>query len=1014
MPTLNKKNSLAQPRRLAAAIAFAFGAGTSVFAAAQATKKVDMNIVAQPLDVALKQIAEAYKLQVVFAPQDVKGAKTVALKGSYTPVEAVAKLASDSGLSTTFNGQDTVVVKPKALGDSSRSPNGGQLENPLQLAQAQNQNNSAGAGAIEGTKAETAGAEAARSTQKPNEGKQARNAERIEVTGSRVRRVEAEGALPVNVYTRRDIERSGQPTIGNFLSTLNEVSMITSETTNGGTVRQSTVQLRGLPVGSTLLLINGRRVQAVGSSSANFFNLNLIPLAAVERIEVLPVGSSAVYGGDALAGTVNIILKKSADGPSIDLRYGAAKGTEDGSVAFTAGGNFERGSFLLLGNVSKTTPLYSGERAFFSDADFRRFGGIDARTRDCTPGTITSATTANLPGLSATFAGIPTNASGRALTIADFAATAGIANLCNGNSNGNGFALVSGNENKAVHATADYRLAGGWSMFGELTYTDDRLKVAESGLSLSNVLVPASNPNNPFGVPVRVTARLGVENGASGFTRNSEFTRALFGLRGEIAAGWDAEATATTTRDESVGVTVNGSANATARTAALASANTATALNPFTIGRAASDDVLDAIWPDTYRNSKGKKDLLNAFVRGPAFSLPAGSVDVIAGAEWARDAYKTATPNSFDFDYKRQSQAVFGEIRAPLLTTTSDSGTKFELATLTLAVRRDNYSDFGNANTHQWGLEVRPIRSMFLRAAAATSFKPPTLLQLNPGESVFATELLGLRDPQRNNAPIIGGEARFVSPLPLQPETGKAQTLGAMWEPEGAAGVRLSLNAWQVKINGLIVQLFPQDILNNEAVFPGFVTRGPSVGGATGLVTRVVAGFVNVGRVEIAGSDWEGAYSLATSAGKLSLSTSASRTSKYQVQIAPGAPLADRLGRRNTSAWAPKWKGRVAAGLDTGPLSVGVTGRYLGAYKDAGTSTRELGDYWLYDLSASLDLKKLAPTFSSTFKTAVLSLGIVNISNKLPEFAGTTQPFYDFTQGDWRGRYANVRLAVGW
>jgi len=101
----------------------------------------------------------------------------------------------------------------------------------------------------------------------------------------------------VNVYTRKDIEQSGQPNLERFLAGLNEVSASAGEDSLGATLGQDTVQLRGLPLGTTLVLIDGRRVEAVGSPSANFFNLNLVPMAAIERIEIVPVGSSAVYDG---------------------------------------------------------------------------------------------------------------------------------------------------------------------------------------------------------------------------------------------------------------------------------------------------------------------------------------------------------------------------------------------------------------------------------------------------------------------------------------------------------------------------------------------------------------------------------------------------------------------------------------------------------------------------------------------------------------------------------------------
>jgi iron complex outermembrane recepter protein len=317
------------------------------------------------------------------------------------------------------------------------------------------------------------------------------------------------------------------------------------------------------------VLVNGRRVQAVGSSSANFFNLNLIPMQAIERIEVVPVGSSAVYGGDALAGVVNVILKKSVDGQALAVRLGGGRNVGDHGLSLATGGSSEEGSYLLMGAFSKSTPLTMAERSFFRDADYRRFGGPDTRVRNCTPGTVSSTTGGNLPGLGASLAGIPNLSAGVVPSISDFQGTAGQANLCNVWANGQGYALVHGLETAGLHALADRHLGRGWSVFGELTVARERMHADDIGLSLSSVLVPAGNPYNPFGEDVRVTAMLGPDNGVQGLRRETRFTRALVGLRSEIAPSWDAEVTISTTRDRGDMREINRNVDLAARDAAV-------------------------------------------------------------------------------------------------------------------------------------------------------------------------------------------------------------------------------------------------------------------------------------------------------------------------------------------------------------------------------------------------------------------------------------------------------------
>jgi iron complex outermembrane recepter protein len=968
-----------------------------------------LNIIEQPLAETLRAVGRATSTNILFDPKTINGKTAKAIKGTYTAEEALTTLIEKEPLEVRKSSEGTLVVKVKN-GDIKveEASSKGNPTNPIQLAQASSATGS-NAGASDA-------APVSRSiTGEENKKSEPTKIEKIEVTGSRVKRVEAEGALPVNVYTRQDIERSGQPNLSGFLNGLNEVSLAsTSEAGFGGraSAGASAVQLRGLPVGTTLVLLNGRRLQDSGLSGISaFFNLDVIPFSAIERVEILPTGSSAVYGGDALAGVVNIILKKSAEGWAVDARYGGAKGTEDGSLSLVTGSTFERGSFLLVGVLNKKTPLTGNERDFFKDADYRRFGGPDIRSRGCTPGTVSSTTTANLPGLNSTLAGIPVVSSGQPLTISSFVQSAGVPNLCSSFAQGYGLGLIWDTEVASIHATADYRLGGTWSAIAELTYSRTKQLGLAQGLFLGSVTVPASNPYNPFGVPVRVTSRLSTENGANGTQRETNFSRALIGVRGELTLGWDAELTASTAFDKSTGNDFNSVVNLTARAAALTAASASAALNPFATSRAASDEVLRSIWSDgSVDRNNGSRDLLSGLLRGAAFELPAGPIDVVAGVELGRD--KWASGNLFDA--RRNTKAQFVEARVPLMLSQSQVTKTRELAALTLAGRRDDYSGIGSANTYQLGLEVRPTSGLLLRAARATSFKPPSLYQQNPLASTADAGLFGLTDPLRGNALITAGEVIIGAPNPLLgSERGKADTLGVVWESDYAPGLRLGLTNWRMVLTDNIVQPGSlQFFLTYESLFPGYVERAPSVGGVPGVVTRIRYSFINLGKVEVSGNDLDLAYTLSTAFGKWNFSGSATRTGKYDVVVNPNSPTENRLGNRNTEAWAPKWKRRLSVGFDQSTWSMGLTSRYLGSYKDLGTNPRDLGDFWIYDIFASADLKKLA-AIGGMFKKAIFTAGIVNVANKLPEYVNSS-PFFDTTQGDWRGRYFNVRLSLAW
>src|SRR5688572_5092480 len=156
---------------------------------------------------------------------------------------------------------------------------------------------------------------------------QAQKVEKIEVTGSNIKRVEAEQASPVTVVTRQDIEKSGAASVSDVIRALplDNNGSISDSFGIGFAAGASGVSLRGLTVNSTLVLLNGRRMAPYGladDGQRSFVDLNAIPLDAVDRIEVLKDGASAIYGSDAIAGVVNVILRRDFQGAAANVSYG--------------------------------------------------------------------------------------------------------------------------------------------------------------------------------------------------------------------------------------------------------------------------------------------------------------------------------------------------------------------------------------------------------------------------------------------------------------------------------------------------------------------------------------------------------------------------------------------------------------------------------------------------------------------------------------------------------------------
>lgn len=915
----------------------------------------EYNIPAGSLKSALDAYVRQSGRQIVYRADQVRSARSPGTRGQQSAEAALAAILSGSGFTTRIDGNLIAIVRASGS-----------------------------------VRADTANTEMSGRAERSRD-------EEILVTGSRLKA--ASGQFPVQSYNREMIEESGQTDIGSYLGTLNEVSVSLPSAGPFAASATSTVQLRGLPVGTTLTLINGRRLQSFGSTSGNLvFDLNAIPFEAVERVDVLPVGSSAIYGGDALAGVVNVVLKRSMNSISLSANHGFADGTTDTTASVAAGRSFSRGSIMLVASANKATPLYTSEREFFRDADYRRFGGLDARVRTCMPGTVSSTTGANLPGLTATTAGIPTLANGATPRISDFTSTSGQPNLCGQFGEALGSSLINESERYSVHVSADYRLFDDVTLFGEGTYSHEYLNIATNPITLSNVLVPASNAFNPFGVAVRVTTQLGVENGYVNRPRKSDFGRFLAGVRGSITGDWEFETTLMTSRDESTTITEGNLTSAQARTAALASSDPATALNPFVTGRAASDAVIGSIWSDLVsRTGSGRHDQAAGFIRGTFEGLKAGRIGLVVGGEISRDSWVTALPGS-NFDTRRHSESLYGEISIPLI---SDEVGRQILST-SGAVRWDSFSDYGDAATYQAGIQINPWNGLSLRGAIATSFKPPSLLQLNSQAQTYRTEDFGLTDPRRNNEAIVGGVVQLGPPASLDAEKGRAAMLGVLWQPPSVPRLRLGVTGWRVQINGLITLLYPQTALDNEDLFSRLVTRDPSAGGQPGIVREVDLEYVNFGRISVSGVDLDAFYKFSAPVGEITVGASASRTTKYETLLTPGALVEDRLSVRAIDFWAPRWKGRANIGLQTGRWQFGIVGRYIGSYLDSTTSSRSLGNRWMFDASSRLDISS---------HTSLL-FTVTNIGNLLPEYSAASGRNYDITQGDWRGRYFNIRLTT--
>jgi len=815
----------------------------------------------------------------------------------------------------------------------------------------------------------------------------------VAVTGSRLTPAEAQSSQDVRIYDRPRIERSGQSTVTDFLNTLPEVSLNSMESTNLAT----TVRLRGAVRGSVLVLINGRRSQAVTGGAANngFFDLNMIPLSMVERIEVLPTGSSAVYGGDALAGVVNIILRSNFTGAEANGGYKWARNTDEKLFSVGGGWKVDDLSMSIMASYSHRSSLNGKDRDITANPDMRRFGGPNLGTAPFgAPATVFS-TSGNLPGLNSSFAAVPRGSSGVGMAPSDFAATAGAQNTGSFTSYSD---AIADSPRKGLLFNANYRLGSTVELFAELLASEYRLNSAFTPPFLQLTTVPASNAFNPFGVNVRVS---GVVQGAEQFGRQTfeeEFVRPLVGGRGKVHE-WEWEVTALTSRDMGSSALYGQSPNTTALNAALASSNPRTALNPFVDGPMGSPALLASIYSNAgiVTNFEATSNIVNGFVRGPLLKLPAGPLNAVLGTEYEKSNFERG------FEASRSNKALFAELRVPLLAGTDDAGAKREVLAVQGGARYDKYGDFGSKATWQTGVELRPVERLLLRGTHATAFKPPTLYNLAVPPSVGA---ISVSDPRQNGATVVATGAFGGNPL-LDPTTGTSSTLGAVWSPPQARGLNASLTWWQLRIDNAISLPNPQFIVDNENLYPGRVTRG-----SNGEITSINYSYVNFGTMRQEGIDAALDWTIGTSVGQFTPAIAATYMTKYEGSSTPGAPSVDRLSRANNDLnFAPQWKGIASLGWNPGrAFNLWVAGRYIGRYTDF-TPPRTIGDVWYLDATLQVALEPALNLDKGKLGGLKLLVSGTNLTDKLPPYS-TYFRGYDVSNYDLVGRTIFVRLQL--
>ncbi len=836
------------------------------------------------------------------------------------------------------------------------------------------------------------------------------------VTGSRLSRYDLEGSSPVDIISAPELARSGTQSLAEFLKFVPAVSGNSTSTavSNGGD-GTATVTLRGLPANNTLVLINGQRI-AFDGLAGDAVDLNSIAPAAVERIEILKDGASAIYGSDAIAGVVNIVMKQDFEGFQVEQYYGESSRSdlETVSTNLLFGHKGERGGFMLSASYYSQNGLLSRDRDISANADGRTQGGSDQRASATPDARITlSDDSVVTPDGSGSY---------RIATDED------LFNYRTQTSS------ISPSERIGLYTSGYYQLTDTLRATADINYgnTDATITLASVPLYTSfeeiDISVAANNIYNSFGETISDVRRRVLELPARDQINESENTRISLGLDSTHSElHWDANVY--WSRSEATQINTNLlSAQKVQR--ALGDATNCQGLLidgcvPLNIlGSVGSITPAQLGYVSGDTKEEGLSELYGANINldTTLTELKAGPLLFATGLDLRHESskHKSLRDEGELFiggttvgttEGKRSVSEAFLELQAPLVNQRYG----IHSLDLELALRYSRYSDFGSNSSPKIGVRLRPIRDLLIRSTFSEGFRAPSLNELHKGG--YQTQAF-LDDPcaQIDNVGVLPGCSQqsdttrrqhlteFSGDSDLAPEESTNYTLGIVWTPSSPAGFSISLDHFWIHQTN-VVDASPQTILDENALFGSFddlVQRDNA-----GNLTKLYAPFINIGEREIKGLDLSLRHQwLVNSRSHLSFMLNTSYLYEFIDQISENSPARDLAGTFTDAATEgsgalPEWKANAAAVWSLDNLELNYSINYISSITEkvpVTDTTRKIKSWTTHDLQLSYSL----PFYNGL----QMSLGIDNLFDQEPPFAAAAfNDNFDPRTYDSKGRF---------
>ncbi len=799
----------------------------------------------------------------------------------------------------------------------------------------------------------------------------------VTVTGYIVPRV-GEGTQPVVSIDQTFIENQGDQTISDVIQKLPQSVGAFTPTVNAGASFSpggSAANLYGVGFNSTLTLIDGFR-QTLAPFPQNgfqpFIDLNTIPIAAVDRVEVLKDGASSIYGSDAIAGVINVIFKDEYNGADIKYHYGISQrgDFEEDHVSLVAGisqklwSDDSKFSIVTTFDYDDTSPILAVDRPFSSNVNHSLMSPqfSDLRSARTPAGNFIGLNSGNLYSL------IP-GTSGPNVTPADFVTNVAF-NLYN---TVPGVELIPREQRIGTYDKIIFQPFKYVQIYDDFMYQrqDEFANFTASPITnTDNVIVPTSGPHaNPF-VPAAFAAAdpAGLEwfgrllnLGQRKVETIINTYRNVGGIRLiNLPNNWYADASFLYAESDATMTNFNNTLDSRLNEALSGTLPgfTGQFLNPFIdTGRNPNTQFIKAL--NYTARTEARTNLVQWAIRGGGdlFYLPSGALTVGGGLEYRSDDYieindpqdiignVTASGFKQNATGKDYVKSAYGQIIIPILGG-QWSWPGARLLEVDLSGRYDDYSSFGQASKPKIAVRYKPFDDLTFRAAYSESFRAPSVQELFTGPLEAFTFVV---DPVTGTQPEVG--LITVGNPKLQPETGYSYYAGAVWSP-GSADPEHSWWGWangftayvdwvQITKHNVIAAINPQFVVNNPGLFPGFVHRD-----ASGTITTVNDPLENLGALLVDTIDFGASYATKEyNWGKLAAEVDASWfyfSSQQLIMNGPVFNITDSFGTPDFKLVGSLFYSKTLFGVDT--FKTGFTVNYLDSEHDGnGSDFQSLG-----------------------------------------------------------------------